>query len=1015
MINQEVLHGNQNQWKLIKLLGEGDAGQVYLVESLRENHQAILKRPHASSFSSDILRQSTQINTEASILKALAEINIGGEGYRVKCANLLDQSLPGNELTERYFIVIEKAPGIDLATLAKFMRFGFQENGVPQDILDHGARRYLQELVETGETPTLLLLKVIHALFVLLETIHKRRMQWIDAETHGILWNDIKPDHLFWDPAQAALTVIDWGNGQFLEEDGATKDRLFSPVDDYRQLIDEIGKYLSEIAPELFAELQWPASVAPDGASASGLQELRERIFLLLHDNNKNRLEARQREADLLSSSDLTISHLSELADTHRRLILFGDLPDYSASARLYSRMADALAVEGRMEEFKQVCDKLAQTPNGSVEKWETLSGLAEAGIRGEDTSRQLFHSVIKAGLVEDWPGALWALCEITKNDQDPDRWRTLSSLIRRMVSEINLGIPTPLVAASRLHHMLDDEHAQLRSGLETAHAAGKVNNLEAALALLSAYAGLIARLKNEVIRKWPLVDPVPPGADLTYNDLDFILSELEELLPRLGINPAERVGPVARIMSQPKAQIEILLDAWQAKGFNTARQCLQHLLLWDPDRRRVLAADQSIEDASIWLEDVRRGPHKGEKLQDYLIRMEFKGREIRSRVSTARWLENNLAIFAELRSDKRPGDLIREKPFLTADFPWLKRYERKLSHQSRPVNAAGSPDQPQKPDGASQAKTTQLGQGQDLVLAESLDTWVPEARGSSARVFLGFLRDGQSHLKQAAVKVMRPDKPDYALPLFWEEVKILTLMQGVPGVVKMIECGFIRLEAGMDLPSDFSSSTAHALAGSVIRLGPEEAGHFLDELNRKNEQGWLPYLALEKKNSEDNLLVLCDEGYTQGAYLPADLGMQMAVQICEILQSAHERDIVYRDHKILHYYWNQRNSRVAMIDWNVAKWYPKGLGENEKQLDLVQFGARALHHILTGRPALGALPLGPTRPDEIEMAPQTYTAAWTYDDKQRLHTELREILARVLSGGYDSAERLREDLLMQL
>jgi hypothetical protein len=100
----------------------------------------------------------------------------------------------------------------------------------------------------------------------------------------------------------------------------------------------------------------------------------------------------------------------------------------------------------------------------------------------------------------------------------------------------------------------------------------------------------------------------------------------------------------------------------------------------------------------------------------------------------------------------------------------------------------------------------------------------------------------------------------------------------------------------------------------------------------------------------------------------------------------------------------------IYMIDWNVARLHPDGLSDYEKQMDLVQFGARALHHILTGRTAPGALPLGPTRPEEIEQAAKTYQTQWTYDD-QRLTEDLRSILERVLAGEYNNAIMLRDDL----
>jgi hypothetical protein len=105
------------------------------------------------------------------------------------------------------------------------------------------------------------------------------------------------------------------------------------------------------------------------------------------------------------------------------------------------------------------------------------------------------------------------------------------------------------------------------------------------------------------------------------------------------------------------------------------------------------------------------------------------------------------------------------------------------------------------------------------------------------------------------------------------------------------------------------------------------------------------------------------------------------------------------------------------MIDWNVARYHPDGLTPTDIHMDIVQFGARGLHHILTGRTAPGALPLGPTRPEEIEQAAQSYETQWTYDD-QRLSTGLKAVLERVLAGEYSSVPQLRDDLkksMMQL
>jgi serine/threonine protein kinase len=256
----------------------------------------------------------------------------------------------------------------------------------------------------------------------------------------------------------------------------------------------------------------------------------------------------------------------------------------------------------------------------------------------------------------------------------------------------------------------------------------------------------------------------------------------------------------------------------------------------------------------------------------------------------------------------------------------------------------------------------------------------------------------------------MRMNLADYSLPLFREETIVLGILADVPGVVGFCEAGFIRLGKDMALPDDRHHASGRALAGQAVRFAPDQARTFLDDMDQRVADGWLPYLALPLHDQKDSLMALCDSGYTSGKFFPIKDSLRIAIQICDILQTAHIRNIVYRDHKILHYYWRHEDNGVYIIDWNVAKYIPEGPSESERQFDLVQFGARALHHILTGRVAPGALPLGPNRPEEIEQASRSYQAQWTYDDR-RLPRGVRAIIEQVLCGGYILPEVLREDL----
>jgi serine/threonine protein kinase len=308
-------------------------------------------------------------------------------------------------------------------------------------------------------------------------------------------------------------------------------------------------------------------------------------------------------------------------------------------------------------------------------------------------------------------------------------------------------------------------------------------------------------------------------------------------------------------------------------------------------------------------------------------------------------------------------------------------------------------------------SKQGHLRPDEDLFLTEPLDTWVPEARGSSARVFKGQIRGLSDHILQAAIKIMRPERIEYALPLFQEEAHILSLLHDVPGVASLLECGFIQLDSEeLSIPPEDRNASAGALIGEIMRFGLDSVHNFIADLEKRTSQGWLPYLALEECQRSENLLFLCDTSYTRGRFLPTLEGLRMAIQICDILEAAHTRNIVYRDHKILHYYWSEEYNGVYLIDWNIAKRYPQGVSDTETQFDIVQFGARALHYILTGRSAPGALPLGPNRPEEIDAAARSYETHWTYDD-QRLPKDIKSILTAVLAGEYKNVTALRQDL----
>ena len=1005
----EIVSGQRQRWSLVKKIGEGDAGEVYLVESLLEKKPAILKKPRTSTFTSDILRQASQIKSEGKILKSLQGFIKPGDSCLYTPA-LLDESPVGGEYGDQQFIIIARAIGVDLKSLARAAHFGSGYNQ-PEESLAGYQRLYFRRIAERGQVPDLILLNALSGIIKLFELIHFADFNQDSSKYYGILWNDVKPEHIYWDPIEKNLTFIDWGNGQFLGPEGNTKDGFHSRIDDYHQFILEFGKFLNETSPKLYDRLEWPVDISQGNAYSEGVKPLKDRILALIDEADKNLLEARRVETDIVQISMPNREDLVKLEKIHQRIFDYGFVPDYSGAGRIYTNRARRVISEKDIVSLKNICEVTENLPNSPKEKWDLLSTLANvaSGLGNENEGDlqilEIFFKSIEAGLNEDWPGVLWELLRATKNTALPNWWEEISSRIRSLYLNTDENAVVPYVVISRLYFTL--QAAQIKLVDQN----GRSDNpQETAVSLTRekqrTFEQSVKILQEEVMKKWKELDPAPPNSGIDYTDIDNLGETLDVLLPGT-------IQNLDKALSQPKAQAVIVMDAWRQRDFETARRGLRILLCWDPHRRRVLRADVALNRAPRWLSRLRTGIKAGESFEDFLIEMELAGRELRNQVGPARWLDLILESLKKLRNRARPADLIMEHPELMNDVPWINEYRSRETltlphHGNLIIERSSSVTAPVY--SMRGVKESQFGAGLSVELGESLDTWLPEARGSSARVFAGSLLDGNGQVIQCAIKLMRPDRIEYALPLFREEVQILNNLQDVPGVTPVLECGYVKLGDGKELPPEDKRAPANGLDGEIQRYGLEETQNYLAVLDARIGQGWIPYLALERRAQEDNLMAYCDAGFTHGRFLPLVESLVLGIQICDILQSAHERNIVYRDHKILHYYWDKVTQGVTVIDWNIAKHYPQGLAETDKQFDLVQFGARALHHILTGRTAPGALPLGPNRPEDIEQASHRYVVQWTYDD-ERLPNRIKEILEKVLSEGYTNIRELRQDL----
>ena len=149
----------------------------------------------------------------------------------------------------------------------------------------------------------------------------------------------------------------------------------------------------------------------------------------------------------------------------------------------------------------------------------------------------------------------------------------------------------------------------------------------------------LLHSLQEDVSRRWSELEPDPPDSDIGYQEVIRYSQEILQLAPAAGQS-------LLRALDQPLAQVQIVLDAWERMDFKTAQRGLKRILMWDPDRRRLISAERAVLSTDGWLSRLRNGPGKNEALQDFITRYELEGKEIRNQVGPAGWLDSLAAFF---------------------------------------------------------------------------------------------------------------------------------------------------------------------------------------------------------------------------------------------------------------------------------------------------------------------------------------------------------------------------------
>jgi len=549
-----TINGRQFQWQLLEQIGKGDAGEVLRVQAQPGSLTALMKRPVQNASGGTILRQAVQIENEGQILASLNGLDASRNGLQVHTPLLLDQSIPGTTQTASLFIVSEEVSGVAISNLLK------------------------QRLQEDVSLSHVLVLRVLSGLFLLLERVHER----------GIAWNDVKMEHIFWDEANGKLSFIDWGNGLFLNAQAFSNGKDPAWLD-YQQFISEGNLLLNQIAPELIAELDWPASAAD--LTTEDLTQLQLRTEYLL-----SSLSMRVVDYQVLFRKQVQSIHnldeLSALLELEDSLESLGVPVEKDASLQAIQQLAigyaqnkDFAALEGLLALIRQ------HLPAELGDVWK----IAEFLLALKDARQNpIFAELLILVLSADWAGALWLLEGIRERANNPTRLSALQTQMRKAA-----GVPNAYITP--IYHQLiplqDEAHLQL------IHHHAKNNQSDALTAELERFSAQL----DALLAGWQQLGPGEMLGDKLLTLRGLLRS------PAISLLPLPRELPKA--LSLLLTKLREFFAAWSDGDLEACRHIVQELFLLEPSMPYLQQLDAGIWALQSWVEKLSTGPEPGQTL----------------------------------------------------------------------------------------------------------------------------------------------------------------------------------------------------------------------------------------------------------------------------------------------------------------------------------------------------------------------------------------------------------------
>jgi len=587
--------GKNYTWQLSDLpFGSGDAGEVYAVICHEKpDLQGMLKTPARIATGGTIQRQALQIEQESLALSQLDGLPQG----KAHPPRLLDEAPKFTQGTANYFIVSETALGKDLASM-------------------------LTESRKSGKPfPRRVIITILDALFDLFSRAHRA----------GVLWNDVKLDHIYWHNLTGSITVIDWGNALFLNHQGSGNQPITPRWEDYQQMVETLGDFLQSNAPELFTDLGWDEFQGRelDSTQVSVLARriaYQQQVVSLKEMENLSLIR-------VILNQEPSIAGLEKITTYHQILEELGAPCPHQEIVHFAQSLVLSSLEENNIQTSVQATALIWNMYHDDLNlPWY----LARAYFRDPDLlANPKLADLIKSTFLQDYSASLWTLAEIAQGKTEPSWWSQLVPVLRQTA----LGSPSepPLQLCTTLHYWLQKKEPQ--------------------------NTGLIAKL-SAIIKEWRA-----KGENLQNNPFEYDLLEIIQGEDHL---PQKSILALKQSFALGEKAIRRLFQSWVDMNWDEMPKAFQQVISWDPDRWGIVSLYERVDAFTDWLEILQSGPQFWEKPAIFLQQMMASRPAVEQVLRRPPWFHSLLTSLTAVNAGE-PIANFRED--LTIWAPWLLEF----------------------------------------------------------------------------------------------------------------------------------------------------------------------------------------------------------------------------------------------------------------------------------------------------------------------------------------------------